>query len=207
MALWKEQPNKPNKPVFRSQWTGGSFVIYDAATDAEVFRIDATDGNCQLADAKLGQTEITGQFFLPSGELLASADELNTAGIITQYDRLAVGALSGAAAADDIVFVWKNPESVPVIVYRVVVDVTKAGATATAVLDIGSAADAVTGSDDLIDGVDANAVATYCNYEDEGTNGKRKQIIPVDEYVTGQIKVDKAEDLEGNVYIFYLLTS
>ena len=204
MALWKEQPNKPNKPVFRSQWTGGSFVIYDVSTDAEVFRIDATDGNCQLPDAKLGQTEITGQFFLPGGEVLATASELNTAAITSQYDRLAVGSLTGAAAADDIAFIWKNPESTPIVVYRVLVDITAAGGTGGALLDIGSAADSTTGSDNLIDGVDAHAVATYCNYEDEGTSGKPKQIIPVDEYVTGQIKVEKAEDLEGMVYIFYL---
>lgn len=137
--------------------------------------------------------------------MLASADELNDAGRFSHYIRVAVVALAGAASADDIVFAWKNPEASDIIVSRVIVDITKAGGTETATIGVGSAADAATGSDDLIDGADANAVATYDNLEAAtGAAGFAK--VPVDEYVTGQIKVEKAEDLEGNVYIYYTTT-
>lgn len=106
--------------------------------------------------------------------------------------------------ADDIAIAWLNPVSAAVIVTRVVVDITTAGGTSSSVLDIGTAADADTGSDNLIDGANANAVAVYDNVDDQGTNGTAKQKVPAGEYVTGQIKAAAAQDLAGTAYICYI---
>jgi len=112
-------------------------------------------------------------------------------------------------AKDAFAFAWQNPESTPIMVTRVLVDITTAGGTATAVLDIGTAADAETGSDNLIDGLDANTTGLADNITDGGTNGKSRQRLDAKDgaiaYITGQIVTEKAEDLAGNVYIEYIL--
>jgi hypothetical protein len=149
-----------------------------------------------------GELSIKGQFFIPSGEILASADEVNDSGRFSHYQRAAAGNLA-SGNADAFSFAWKNPESVPIIVTRVVVNVTKAGGTAGSVIDVGSAADATTTSDNLIDGADLNAVAVYDNIDDQGADGESKQIIDVDEYVTGQILTENAAALEGTFTIYY----
>ena len=112
-----------------------------------------------------------------------------------------------AGDANDFAFAWQNPESSKIIVDRVILDITKAGGSASAVMDVGSAASATTHSDNLIDGVDINAVATYDNIGDGGTNGKSKQKLDekggTTDYITGQILTANAASLEGNVYIHY----
>lgn len=184
------------------RWSGGKLQFVNLNDHSVILAIDPAAGVVEQASVELGDVDISGQVFLPSGEILASADEINDAGRFSHYSRVAAVSLAAAAAADDIVFAWENPESSSIIVYRVIADITKAGGTATALLDIGSAADAVTGSDNLIDGVDANAVATYDNFEAvTGAAGFVK--VPAGEFVTGQAKVEKAEALEGTVYIFY----
>jgi hypothetical protein len=180
------------------RWSGGKLQFINGNDNSVILAIDPVNGQTELH-----QTEIVGQFFLPSGEVLASATEINDAGRFSGYSRVSAATLAGAAAADDIVFAWENPEDSAVIVYRVIVDITTAGGTAGALIDIGSAADAVTGSDDLIDGANANAEAAYDNLDDQGTNGKSKQKVPIGEFITGQIKIEKAEALEGTAYIYY----
>jgi len=112
-----------------------------------------------------------------------------------------------AGSADDFAFAWQNPESSKIIVDRVIVDITKAGGTSGAEMDVGSAENATTHSDNLIDGADINAVAVYDNIGDGGTNGKSKQKLDENggtiDYITGQILTQNAASLEGNVYIHY----
>lgn len=122
--------------------------------------------------------------------------------------KVASGALT-AGLVNTFAFAWENPETSRILVTRVLVDVTTAGGTATAVLDVGPAADATTHSDTLIDGVDLNAAAIYDNIDDQGTNGLSK--VGVDEnggttsFITGQILTEAASALVGNYYIFYVL--
>lgn len=148
-----------------------------------------------------------------AGTYNLEADSVNTAAIednAVTIDKIAAGfmkvakvALTPAAAADDILFAWENEEAGAVIVHKVLVDITTAGGTATALIDVGGAADAVTGSDTLIDGADLNAVAVYDNIDDQGTNGKSKVKVAAGAFVTGQAKVEAAAALVGNAYIFY----
>jgi len=114
-----------------------------------------------------------------------------------------------AGAANAFAFAWQNPESAAILITRVIVDLTTAGGTATAVLDVGTAADATTHSDNLIDGVDLNAAAIYDNVlaADAGTHGKPSQKLDENggttDYITGQILTEAASALVGNAYIFY----
>jgi parallel beta-helix repeat protein len=121
--------------------------------------------------------------------------------------RRAKGALT-AGVADAFCFAWQNPESAAVIVTRLVVDVTTAGGTATAVLNAGTAANGTTESDDLIDGADLNAIAVRDNIEDRGTNGKSRQKLAANggatDFVTGVIKTANAASLAGKYYIEYM---
>jgi len=87
--------------------------------------------------------------------------------------------------------------------------VTTAGGTASSVMDVGVAANATTHGDDIIDGIDINAVAVYSSNDedDAGTNGKA--CVKLDEkdgtndYITGQILTQNAASLAGYAYIFY----
>lgn len=112
-----------------------------------------------------------------------------------------------AGAANAFAFAWQNPESSAIAVTRVLLDITTAGGTATAVLDIGTGATATTHSDNLIDGADANAAALLDNITDKGSNGKSRQRMDENggttDYLTGQILTEAASALVGNVYIHY----
>jgi len=114
-----------------------------------------------------------------------------------------------AGAANAFAFAWQNPEPGKILVKRVMVDVTTAGGTATAVIDVGSAASATTHSDNLIDGADLNAIALYDNINDAGTNGKSKQKVDekggTTDYITGQILTEAASSLAGKYYIEYVV--
>ena len=121
--------------------------------------------------------------------------------------KVSKGALA-AGAADAFAFAWQNPESVKILVQKVMVDITTAGGTATAVLNVGTAANATTGSDNLIDGADLNATAVYDTIDDQGTNGNANGKLDENggttDYITGQIKVEAASSLAGKYYIFYV---
>ena len=117
---------------------------------------------------------------------------------------LAAGSLNAFA------FAWQNPEVKKIVVTKVVVDVTTAGGSATSVLDVARVADATATGDTIIDGADLNAVATYDNIGDPGTNGTQKA-YKVDEkdgtndYITGKILVANASSLVGYAYIEYFI--
>ena len=128
-------------------------------------------------------------------------------GVVEAQVKVAVATLAGGAA-NAFAFAWQNPESVAILIQRIFVDRTAAGGTATAVLNIGTAADATTHSDNLIDGLDANATGLADNITDGGTNGKSRQKLDAKDgttdHITGQILTEAAEALAGKVYIEYV---
>ena len=106
-------------------------------------------------------------------------------------------------------FAWQNPESVAIIVQRVVVDVTTKSSTAGALLDVGPAATATTAGDKLIDGLDiATAVICADNITNKGNNGASLCRLDVaggtTAFITGKILIANAAALAGNVYIEYI---
>ena len=108
--------------------------------------------------------------------------------------------------ANDFCLAWENPEVVPILVTRILVDITTAGGTVGAVLDFGAAADDTTPSDTLINGVNANAVAIYDNLlaaNQGGTAVKLDAKGGTTAFITGQILTEAASALVGNAYIFY----
>lgn len=123
--------------------------------------------------------------------------------------KVAKVALTGGLA-DAIAFAWQNPETSKIIVPLMVVDITVAGGTGTAVIDVDVVANATATGNTIFDGIDANATALLqnTNVSDTGTNGNEKA-HKVDEkdgsndYITGKILVEAASALEGYVYIFY----
>jgi len=120
---------------------------------------------------------------------------------------LAEGDIAGGNA-NAFAFAWQNPHSNPIIVTRLILDITTAGGTADGELDAGSAPDATTHSDDLIDGVDPNAVAVYDNIDDKGANGQSKVKLDAKggatDWLTCQILLQNEAALDGRYYIEYI---
>lgn len=117
-----------------------------------------------------------------------------------------VGKLT-AGIADAFAFTWQNPHGEEIIVHKVIIRLSVAGGTAGSLLNVGTAANATTESDNLIDGVDLNAVTIYDNHEDKGDNGKTRQKVDekggATDWITGRITVENASDLQGKYYIYY----
>ena len=136
-----------------------------------------------------------------SSEFSAIATELNSNIKVVEV------ALT-AGDADDFALAWQNPESTAIMVQRVLVDLTTAGGSANSVLDIGSAVDATTTSNNLIDGLDLNTTGLFDNIDDGGTSGAATARLDENggttDYITGQILVANAAALVGNVYIEYV---
>lgn len=112
-----------------------------------------------------------------------------------------------AGAANAMAFAWQNPESNKILVTRVIADVTTAGGTATAVLDVAVVANATATANTIIDGLDLDSVAVTDHLLVAGTGAggvhKADEKGGANDYITGKILVEKADDLVGNVYIFY----
>ena len=141
--------------------------------------------------------ENVGELFSPSGTNKAAK---------WQQVALSSGNAYAYAAAQ------QNPEAVDVV--RCILDITTAGGTATAVLDVDVVADATSTGDDIFDGVDANAVgiSDSLNSTDNGTNGEGKSWKwdkkgGTNDYVTAKILVANAASLAGNLYIQYVPTA
>jgi len=174
--------------------------------DTEIESLGAGGEGASLADGKIwvGDGEGAAAAVTMSGD----ATLANT-GVLTISDshmkRVKTALSSGAANA--FCLAWQNPEDHAIIVTRLIVDLTTAGGTDTAVLDFGPANDDTTHSDGLINGANANAIAIYDNIEDQGTNGQ--SVCKLDaaggttDYITGQILTEAANSLVGNAYIFY----
>lgn len=121
--------------------------------------------------------------------------------------RTATVALAAATGAGGIL-AWQNPEDRPIIVTRIVLDVTTKS-TGAATADFGPAANATTSSDTLLDGVDVGTAAgVFDNIENQGTNGKSTARLDENggttDYITGSGVADPA-GLVGNAYIWYVV--
>ena len=113
----------------------------------------------------------------------------------------------GSADTGGGVLGWQNPESSRVVVVRVGVDVTTKS-TAACTVDVGTAANATTSSDNLLDGLDVGtATGTFDNIADKGTSGKERQSLDAKGGTTDHVTASKASGaaagLAGNAYIFY----
>jgi hypothetical protein len=95
-----------------------------------------------------------------------------------------------------------NPEGVPLIVTKVVIDlITKS--TGAGTLDVGIAANGTTTADNLIDGLDVNAAAGAFG-SPSGTNGLPAKKWGVTEYLTASKATGNMAGLVGYAYIEYI---
>lgn len=118
--------------------------------------------------------------------------------------KVALGAATGAGG----ILAWQNPEEYPIIVIRLVLDITSE-ADGAAVANFGPAADGSTSSDTLLDGVDIGAAAgVFDNVEDQGMNGRSTARLDAKggttDFLTGSGESDP-DGLEGVAHIFYVL--
>lgn len=117
---------------------------------------------------------------------------------VERVERVTLSATDGAGG----MMAWKNPTGQPILV-KVVIDLTtKASAAHTA--DIGTATDATTSSDDLMDLVDLGAAAgVFSSHDDPGTNGKSYRRLEIDKFVTASTATGAAAGLAGTAQIFH----
>ena len=163
-----------------------------------------------------GRTYIKGPWVTSNGFEVKVGEEFKP--VVNQHGFVAEGAMNPAfmkvakvplkpGGVDSYAFAWQNPEDTAVLVHRVIVDVTKAGGTASSELDVGVVSGPESTADNIIDGLNINStkVCDHLLVSGDGQGGVHK----VDEkggsndYITGKIVVAKAEQLEGNAYIFY----
>lgn len=99
---------------------------------------------------------------------------------------------------------WQNPESVSIIVERIIFDVTTKS-TGACTVDVGTTAtSATTSSDNLMDGLDVGTAAgVFDNFGDPGTNGKFKQKLAAGKWITASKASGAAAGLVGSAYIEY----
>jgi len=103
---------------------------------------------------------------------------------------------------------WQNPESVPIMVFHVIINVTVAG-VATSVIDLGPAIAVDTHSDTLIDGAALDGAPPYYlnSFDDAGGNGVAFALLNENggttDWITGQILTAAGTNLAGTVYILY----
>ena len=112
----------------------------------------------------------------------------------------------GAADTGGGVLSWQNPEGEAIIITRVLIDVTTK-ATAACTIDVGTTAtNGTTSSDNLVDGADIHtAVGVFDNIDNAGTNGKSKQKLAADKWVTGSRASGAAAGTVGFAYIEYVI--
>ena len=114
-------------------------------------------------------------------------------------ERLVKLPLAGGAA-NAMALVWQNPEPTAILVTKAILDVTKAGGTATAVLDGGVVNAATDTAENVFKDVDANAtgltVSSTLPIKMTANGGNL-------DHFTIKILTEKAEALEGGVYLWY----
>jgi len=105
---------------------------------------------------------------------------------------------------------WQNPEGATIIIHSAAINRTVA-ATGACTLDIGTTAvSAATTSDNLFDGLNANATAAFESNllaANLGTNGKPGQTLASGKWVTVDAKTGDATGLVADLYIYYTLAS
>ena len=125
---------------------------------------------------------------------------------------IAIPYIAANTAANDILLAWQNPHKTSVILTKVLIDITTAGGTATAVGDLDVVANAAATGDTVFDGVDLNAAAVSDSriLATTGTNGNELPHIVdanggTNDFVTLKALVEKCDDLVGTVYLFYIV--
>lgn len=104
-------------------------------------------------------------------------------------------------------FNFQNPHDVRIIITRVILDITTQ-ATGACTADVGSAANATTLGDDVIDGVDiGTAVGVFDNIDDQGTNGSSQRELAANggaaDFLTGSVASGASAGLVGQAHIEY----
>jgi hypothetical protein len=104
------------------------------------------------------------------------------------------------------VFSWANPESVAILVDKVLIDVTTKS-TGACTIDVGmTAASATTKVDNLLDGIDVGTATGLLALADQaGVNGLTRQKVAVGKWVTGSQDSGASAGLVGFAYIYYSL--
>ncbi len=172
------------------------YAIDIASGGSDNFSIIGCDfGTNQTGGLNDGSTG-TNKIIERNGTYLASGEE-----------RVAFGVLT-SGVTNTFMFAWQNPHNSAAIVKRVIVQITTAGGTGGSLGNIGTAANATTEGDNLLDGIDLNSTGLYDNIDDQGTNGAAKRIIDANggttDYVTGRITVANASSLVGTWRIEYV---
>lgn len=125
--------------------------------------------------------------------------------VLADDPRVATGVvkadLADAATAGGVAAI-ANPLGLPLLILRVIVQVATPSAVA-ATVDAGVAADGVTLSDNLLDGLSVAAAGLFDNLDNGGTNGKNQQVWAADEFVTISQASGDVTDLAGTVTIIY----
>lgn len=117
----------------------------------------------------------------------------------TQPKTVMVDLAGGAANA--FAFAWQNPESVPIYVEKVILDITVAGGTATSVIDVGAVNAATDTASNILNDVDANAVGVSVYSGGLKMTAKNGAL----DHITGKILTEAATALEGTVIIRYIV--
>ena len=114
-------------------------------------------------------------------------------------ERLVKLPLAGGAA-DAMALVWQNPEPTGIMLTRAILDIETAGGTATAVLDGGVVNAATDTAENVFKDVDANATgiteSALVPFKMTAKDGNL-------DHFTIKILTEKAEALEGGVYLWY----
>ena len=108
------------------------------------------------------------------------------------------GTLTASDAAGGI-FSVENTYGAELIVIRLIVQST--GTSGACTVDVGVAVNGTTSSDDLIDGLDVEAVGTFDNITDPGTNGAALAAWKSGEFVNASMATGAAAGLGGNYAI------
>lgn len=117
--------------------------------------------------------------------------------------QMAKVALTASDAAAGL-FSWQNPELGPILVTRLVLDITTPSSGACTA-DCGVAATAIL-NDTLMDGVSlATAAKVVDNINDAGTNGKARQRVVTSGFVTGSVASGASAGLVGAALIEYVI--
>lgn len=147
------------------------------------------------ASLKIGGTAI--------GASAAELNHLQYADKMTKVVKVALAAVDTGGG----VFAWQNTEeSAAIIILRVTLDVTTASSGACTVNVGTTATSATTSSDNLIDGLDVNSAAgVFDNVTDGGTNGKSRQKLADDKWVTGSVATGASAGIVGSAYIEYMV--
>lgn len=108
------------------------------------------------------------------------------------------------------VFTWEGPKSgtsyTRVIVQRVLLNI-ETGSTGACTVNVGTAANDTTASDDLIDGASVATDNTVLdNIDDQGTNGESKQVIfDSVPWITASVATGASAGLVGTAQIEYVV--